>query len=176
MFFIFSNKPVFKLETYIYIGLYILIVFFGSYLLNIILSITDSYLPKYLNYFEQEEGVKLSSGFGLIIYLILYVFILFFAKTDTPSDRVFYRIGAVFIIFSQIGMISNILSRLALYFVPALLVVIPQLLSQNINRILKLGFISIFLFMVFYSFYIHYTSDTYFEKYFHYNTIFSELF
>jgi hypothetical protein len=175
IFFIITNKPVLRFESFIYMGLYIFIVLFGSSFLNFIQTFTESYLPKYISYFK-DEGVKVSSGIGLIINSALYLFILFFGKTENTSDKVFYRIAAMYILFSTTGMILNSLSRLALYFVPALIIVVPQMMTQNINKIFKIGFISVFLLMVLFSFYTHFTEETYFDKYYQYKTIFSDIF
>jgi hypothetical protein len=174
LYFLFTPKPVGKYEPIIYIVLFLFFMFFGSLLLSPLESITSTYLPKYISYVDDGEKAILQSGFGIIIYSFIYLFILLFAKRENDREIVIYRIVALFIVLTPLSLALNMLSRLNFYFEPLLIVVIPQILSSNFNKTTKLFFVSIIVFMSLVSTYSHFKSPIYREKYNTYKTILTE--
>jgi hypothetical protein len=173
LFFIFSTKSISRFEPFVYITLYVLTLFLGKFILNSISDLTSLLTPKYLYYIQNIEEQTLESGIGFLLTTFLYIIILFFSKKDTSTDRVFYRIVAVFIVLSPASFILSILDRLSLYFAPALVVVIPQLLTINHNKLLKTIFIAVLLFITLYSYIAYNTSPIFFKTNYSYHSIFS---
>ena len=173
LYFLFNQSKVKRIEPIFYLLLYIFFVFFGEKLKNPIESITSTLLPKYMYYIDNEEGIKLGSGMGLLLSSFFYLYILFFAKRETNADFVFYRIVSVFIILSPISLVINNLSRLSLYFAPALIIVIPQLITLKQDKLLKRGFIILYILFTIYGAYGHYTSPIFMEENYNYKTILS---
>ena len=174
LYFAFSPKPVLRLEPFIYIGLYLFLLLFGEVLLHPIEAFTNTYLPKYLGYVTDAEKANIESGYGLILYSFVYLVLLLFAKRDTEADRVMYRIVAIFMILTPLSLILNMLTRMTFYLEPALVVVIPQMLSITTNRLFKISFIALLIFITLVTTRSHFNSDTYKENYYNYKTIFSE--
>jgi hypothetical protein len=176
LYFLFSIKPVNKFEPLIYLSVFVFLTLFGNIFFDPIVTIITKYIPKYLFYVNDNKLDIISSGVGRILFLFLNITILFFSKTDTPSDRVFYRILVFYILLTPLGGVIKMIGRLTLYFAPAFVVVVPQLMSTKINRSLKLIFISILLLLTIYDAINHYTNPLTRNANFHYQTIVSTFF
>lgn len=172
LYFVFTTKQVSKLESMVYVALYILLVFSGEFILYPIKFVVSNYLPKYFSYIENQDIGSVSSGLGVMINSVLYIIILLFGEKGSASDRVFYRIIAVFILLSPISMVVGNFDRLTLYFAPALLIIIPHFITnKDAPKLLKTTFIVIFLMMTVYNAYLHYTSPVFYDKNYYYNTL-----
>jgi hypothetical protein len=107
----------------------------------------------------------------MVISSFIYLFILLFAKKESDIERIIYRIIAIFIILTPLSLTLNMLSRLNFYFEPFLIIIIPQILTTNLNKIVKIIFVAIIIFMSLITTYAHFNSEIYKDKYYNYQTI-----
>lgn len=174
LYFIVNHKEIKKAEPFIYFFLYLGILFFGDFIVSPIEKIVMQLFPRYLTYFVVEES-SVSAGLGVALYSIIYTVFLFTANVKSKNDRIFYRLFALFMIISPLSIHIQLASRLSLYFAPALIVFIPQLLVSKKYKFINIYMIFIFLMLSIYVAYGHYTSPIFKQNNYYYQSILSQI-
>jgi transmembrane protein EpsG len=151
-------------------SLYILIFYFGQYIISNSDVLTIGYFDKYLTY----SGVSsVGSGIGVIYFSVLLILFLFYQRFVNEEYGLIFKIAIISYFFIPLSFFIPMVGRLDMYFTPALIFGFPILYIYIKNKKYKLTFIILLVFMVGYQFFIFFYSKTYGHAFFEYNTIFS---
>ena len=149
--------------------IYILLFLFGDQIALPFVEILISLTGKYDYY--QEQG-SIATGWGFMFFTLQLIFILYFSGT-TDSEAVMMRIAAVNALMIPLGLVNHMAGRYTLYLSPVLIVALPALMMRINSAALKVGFIGANIVFTLISYVVFFKSETYFEFYYNYQTIFS---
>lgn len=175
IYFLIHIKKINKLEIAVYLSLYILILFASSFFIKPLNIIVDYFIPKYSYYIENEKGNELSTGIGLLVNTIIFLYIIRYGKKDSATDRIFYRMFLIYMTLTPTSIIINNLSRIPLFFAPSLIIVIPNSLKNRPRDVFKISYVALVILMFTYLSIKHYTSPVFIDKNYTYSTVFKLL-
>jgi hypothetical protein len=139
-----------------------------SQIMNLILGI---YFENYQVYDNMNTG-KLNSGIGIIYNLVIITIILYYSIKEHGDILLLNKIAVISLLITAMGSVNIMMSRIGYYYIFALLVSIPYIVSKTENKVLKYGIITSYLLYVILLWYSHFYSPVWHDSYYEYHTIF----
>lgn len=167
-----NNKPTIK-HIIIIVLIYLFIIVVSS-LLNQYLSL---FLARYVDdysVYEMNAG-KLNSGIGIIYFLLIIIIILYHSMKESGDILLINKIAVLSLMIGGMSSVNIMLTRIAYYYVFALLVAIPYVVYKIENQLLKAGVMTTYLLYVVLMWYSHFYSYVWHNAYYEYHTIFESL-
>jgi hypothetical protein len=164
-----NNKPTIK-HIIIIVLIYLLLIVVSS-LLNQYLSL---FLARYFedySVYEMNAG-KLNSGIGIIYFMFIMIIILYHSMKESGDILFFNKIALIALILGAMSSVNIMVSRIAYYYIFALLVAIPYVVYKTENQLLKAGVMTTYLLYVVLMWYLHFNSYVWHNAYYEYHTIF----
>jgi hypothetical protein len=138
-----------------------------SQLLNIFLA---KYFEDYSIYAFRIG--KLNSGISLIYFLVIITIILYHSMTDKGDILLLNKIAVISLFISAMGTVNVMVGRIGFYYVFALLVSVPYVVSKIDDKVLKAGVMITYILYVVFMWYSHFYSPIWYDAYYEYHTIF----
>lgn len=164
------NKKFNFLYGSLVIAFYVLLIFGGQIISPYINNIIGSFYAKYMMY---EKGKGVNSGLGYVYYAIMLIIIIYQGRKQDKDIRFYYIIAISGILVMPMRLIIEMLSRLGLYFIPASIIVYPNLLRNIKGKFDKIAFFMLIIVFTFFQFFQFFYSDTYNKYFMTYQTIFT---
>lgn len=141
------------------------------------LTLDEGFLDYADTYGNDDNSMHI--GLGFVINMIPFVLSIFFLTCNNNYSEAQHKLVAlasVSFLITPFGQIIPIAGRLVMYFWVFNLGAVPLIYDNLKNRILKIGLISIYCFMLLYDYVIFFHSDVWIDKYSTFHTIFSQIF
>lgn len=122
--------------------------------------------------FYQDAG-EINSDLGFAYYSVLFAFILYFERFQNREIALFFKVAVVGFLFVPLTLVIEIFARAGMYFMPAIIVVYPNILMIKKNVVVNVLFLAVIILVTIYQFFAFFYSDTYSEYYRDYQTFFS---
>jgi hypothetical protein len=154
------------------------IIFFAAYLLLFLLAESFSPIINMLisnnfdryNFEGYQEGASLGSG--IVYYSILFILILFYEPFQNKETSLLFKVAALSYLFKPFVETFEHISRIEMYFNPALVCVLPIVYMTIKNHFIKNLLLFSILLVTLYSFYGFFKNDVWKEAFGTYHTIF----
>lgn len=161
-----------------YIGYIIFVSFFGLLFLRQYLL---PYLPVLSNIFSKT---KFAERFEVDIYYtptliggtfwgLLLIIVLYYSRYQSQRLKYLFFFYSLYFFTYILSSLIFLADRLGYYFAPFCIIVLPKIVSNTKNNIVKLGLIAIFLTLIFYRLLNFFSFDWVIIGYAKYQTIFS---
>lgn len=164
------NWKITKLTAIGIFSLFIFLFLFGKDFLPDMNRFIDTYFNKYEAY---QEGTKISTGLGLILFSAIFALVLFYATSQSGESSLLFKIAGLSFFMIPAGLLIQMFARVGMYFQPATLAVYPIVLLNIKNPIFKDLSSALLVLVTLYFFYEFFHSDTYSVLFGTYSTIFS---
>jgi hypothetical protein len=155
-----------------------IIIFIIFVLFLISIQIFAPYLGEFIGtYFERykdyQGGAELSSGLGFLYYIIIFIFVLIYSRFQKNHNELLFKIAIVSYYVIPLGFLIQLIGRVGMYMEPVMMAVIPIIFVCIKDKNVKSMFITSYIFMTLYSFYIFFNSEVWRDAFGIYHTIFS---
>jgi hypothetical protein len=145
---------------------YLFAVYFQDFMYLI-----DTYFNKYDVYFKTNEDVTIGTGLGLIFIGLEFVIVLSQVNSENKGIRFFSRVSMMYFVVLSTTFHLQMISRIAMYFSVALVVMLPSIIAVTKQRPLRHIYISAFTVFYSYEFY-KFFNDSLWQPFYEYKTIF----
>lgn len=169
-------------SKYFGIGYAILLIIlwvFNSKLNDIFLysiSLDDSF-SEYANRYDSSE-TKLKLGLGFVINMIPFIlsirFLLSKNKKYTYQMKSLVALGAIAFLIEPFAQVIRLITRICIYFGIFSIASLPLIYDNINNRIIRLIFISLYILITIYNYYLFFHTGVYAEHYSVFKTIFNQ--
>jgi len=164
------NWKIGKFSAFIIFSAFLSLFGVSKFLLPYLEQIVSTYFVKYELYLGPE---KIGTGLGIIFNIGVFLLLLFYLQNQKKDTTLVFKIAIISYFCLPIGLIMMMIGRIDMYFAPATLAALPIILMSIQNRLLKLTFGVLLIFMTVFSFYIFFKSEIYGEAFSTYRTIFT---
>jgi hypothetical protein len=151
-------------------SIFISLFFGGSSLSPYLTFLINNFSEKYSAY--QNPGV-VSSGLGFIYYSALFIMTLYFERTQKIEVALVFKVAIISFLMIPLPLIIDMTGRLLMYFLPATIVVYPNIVLSLKNAFLKITFLTLIVALTLFQFFQFFNSEIYYKGYGIYQTIFS---
>ena len=140
---------------------------------NLLMDVVQTYFNKYDIYLAENSGAELSTGVGVIYYSIVFLCLLVYDPHDKSPESFFMKMMAVSIIFIPLGLIVQLISRLAAYFQLIGIFGLASIPTFKSKYHLPTVMLFSYVFFVIYGYISFFFSDVWTKSYMEYHTIFN---
>jgi transmembrane protein EpsG len=161
-----------KIKAIILFTSFLFMIMFAKIFESFIQNIIGSYFYKYEVY-QYQGGTELQSGLGLIYVIVIFIIILFYSRFQTDKSEYLFKIAVVSYFILPLAFLINLIGRISMYTQPVMIAVVPLILISIKDKVIRRVFLSTYLFMILYSFYIFFNSETWSYAFAEYKTIFA---
>jgi hypothetical protein len=166
----FINLKNYKTSSVVIITIFLSIFIFKNFITPYISLFISSYFERYEAY--QSTGIS-GSGLGVLYYFTLLILILYYERVQNKETQLVFKIAIISFVFIPLYYMFQLIGRIGMYFVPALIVVSPIIAMKLKQPIYKSIFVIALLFMTLYSFFQFFSDDIWKVAFGTYQTIFS---
>ena len=139
------------------------------------------YIQRLLSFFDilnryeefQFEAVKVGTGLGIVLFSCMFALVLFYARSQTAERLLLFKFVSISYLLMALGLFMMSLGRVQLYFESAEIAVFPLIIINTKDQVFRYLILAILVFIILYSFFVFFNSDTYKEFFYVYKTIFS---
>lgn len=142
------------------------------------LNLDEGFSDYATTYGEQDNSIHIGLGFIVnMIPLVLAVFFMFQNKACYSSEqKLLVSIATASFLITPFAQIIPIVGRIGMYFAIFNIGAIPLIYGNVRNNICRLFFLSLFILMTLYDYFLFFNSAVWRDKYTVFHTIFSQIF
>jgi hypothetical protein len=118
-------------------------------------------------------GADVNSGFGILLLIICFLFVLFYAQYQTGEYSLLFKLAIAGFMFIPLGILVMMISRIGMYFTPITIAVYPILIKKIKKVEIKNFFIAFLMVFTLYTFGMFFKTGVFKDKFSTYQTIFS---
>jgi hypothetical protein len=168
--FLFDNRRVSFILGIVLFSVYLLSFFLGNFLSLYIDQLVFLFSENYGNYTDKGKS---NTGLGFLFYSSLFLLILNLEKFQEKKISFFFKLVIVYLMLMPFKLHIEMISRVGMYFSPAVVVIYPLILKTIKLKILKIFFLSVIMLFTIYQFFQFFFSATYKDYFMEYHSIFS---
>ena len=128
-------------------------------------------LNNFQRYSFYDESAEFGTGLGTIIQIGQLIMVVYFVKYQNNKNALIFKLSLIQFAFIPIAFFVSMIMRLAMYFEPLFIIVIAIIISNISSSVIRYGFITLFIFITFYSLFPFFNSPIW--EFANYQTIFS---
>jgi len=171
------NWKVNRIAAVTLFAVFVLVIVFVEFLAPYIGRLVYMFFEQYSVY-QTGADSRIGTGLAFVFRLILFALVLVYAQFQTGAISLLFKIGILALFVEPFGFDIVMISRMGMYFQPALLAVIPLVIwnikGHNIYRTCsKCSLVAAYIVITLYSFYGFFQSEVWRDRFGTYKTIFS---
>jgi hypothetical protein len=161
---------------YIILIIFFLLLFDGHDIKHVLSSLSNLFFgDRYAERFATNVPTR-NTLIGSIFWSLLLIIIIYFSRAQPLNFKYLFYFYSFYFMTYVLSNLIFLADRLGYYFAPFCIIVLPQIVSTEKNRIVKYGILALFLLLMFYRYYHMFSFDFMINGYSKYHTIFSTLF
>ena len=160
-----------------YVVLLVLLWLFQDILNNMFSFIVnlDEEFSEYTNRYIDNENTY-SIGLGFILNIIPFIlsirFLLSWKEDSNVQDKSLVALGAISFLIAPFTQIIHLIGRVSVYFGIFSIALIPFVYGNIKNKVIRLGFLSLYVLITLYDYYLFFNKGIFAESYSSFRTIF----
>lgn len=169
-----NSKLLITVFFFTFVALWFSVSFMND-ILSAFMSVEE--ISTYYDIYGNSDKV-VSFGVGYLINLIPFVLgLIYFQDRDNKAlNKSVVALAIIAFLIMPFASIIPLITRVSYYFVVYQIIAIPIIYGSLHKRIIKIGLLGIYMFMVFYDYIGFFSSPVWVDKYTTFKTIFSQIF
>ena len=149
---------------------YLILFLYGASFMPVLNDFISIYFSRYEIY---EGSTEVGTGLGLILNSVLFGFVLYYEPFQNKQMSFLFKIVILSYLIIPLSLGLPMLTRVGMYFQPAIIIVFPVIISSIKNSILKIAVLGIMVVLALYTFYGFFNSEIFGKAFSTYKTILS---